>query len=403
MRTYKVSEVTKKINDLIDEDKNLSAIAVEGEVSNFKLHTSGMLYFSLKDDLAKINCVMFQKDVMNIDFIPKDGMHITAFGKVALYEKTSACQLYVSVLISSGVGILYDKYNKLLKELEMKGYFAAEHKKALPLFPKKVAVLTSPTGAVIHDILTTLRRRNPAVEIILCPCSVQGSGAEIELANTIEYLNKNNIAEVIILARGGGSIEELWAFNEKILADAIYSSKIPIISAIGHETDYTIADFTADLRAATPTAAAELVSLSSYELLGFLKEKEHFLYSFLDHKICGYKEKIDNIKKRDALSKDLSNISKQYKLYIENYDRRLKTSVGNLLTMNKMKLENLKKRVENNDILTTLNKGYALVYTNDFLLKDKKDIEINSEIDIKLSNFSIKAKVIEIKGESYGK
>jgi exodeoxyribonuclease VII large subunit len=403
MRTYKVSEVTKKINDLIDEENTLSAIAIEGEVSNFKLHTSGMLYFSLKDDIAKINCIMFQKDVMNIDFIPKDGMHITAFGKVALWEKTSACQLYVSVLISSGVGLLYEKYNKLLKELETKGYFAAERKKPLPMFPRKVAVLTSPTGAVIHDIMNTLQRRNPAVEIIVWPCSVQGSGAETELATMIEYINKSNTVEVMILARGGGSIEELWAFNERILADAIYYSTIPIISAVGHETDYTIADFTADMRASTPTAAAEMVALSAYELSGLLKEKEYFFFHYLDRKISEYKVRIDILKNSDVLKRNILNSSKQFRQYLENYDKRIRISVKNLLEVNKIKLENLKKRIENNDIVTTLNKGYALVYSDNALVQNKHNIHMDDEIDIQFLDFSIKAKVTRIKGERYGK
>lgn len=403
MQTYTVSDITSKINSLICENSALNALAVEGEVSNLNLNSSGHLYFSLKDENAKINCVMFRKDVMNVDFIPKDGMHIIVYGRVGFYEKTSACQIYVSVLINSGKGALWARFTELKERLEAKGYFSLEHKKPIPVFPKKIAVVTSPTGAVIHDIVKILRRRNPAVEIILCPCAVQGKGAETELANAVKYINAHKIADVIILARGGGNIEELWAFNELVLADAVYNSQIPIISAVGHETDFTISDFAADMRAATPSAAAEIAAVPLTDLKSYIYEKEKYISSYIINLIYEYKRKLEVIKNSAAISKTPQRLIDKYRQNIISYDRRMRLSVINRLQINKIKLDNLKIRVENNEVEKTLNKGYAIAYKNNKLIKNISDLSFDDNIELKFSRFGVSAKVTDIKGESNGK
>ncbi|MEL7571102.1 MAG: exodeoxyribonuclease VII large subunit [Eubacteriaceae bacterium] len=403
MQTYTVTDITSKINSIITTNPSLNAVAVEGEVSNFNLNASGHLYFSLKDENSKINCVMFRKDVMNIDFIPKDGMYITVYGRVGFYEKTSACQIYVTVLINSGQGALWAKFTELKERLEAKGYFSAEHKKSIPVFPKKIAVITSPTGAVIHDIIKILRRRNPAVEIILCPSAVQGKGAERELANAIKYINTHNIADVIILARGGGSIEELWAFNELTLAEAVYNSNIPIISAVGHETDFTISDFVADLRAATPSAAAEIASVPLSDLKNYINEKEKYINGYVINLIYEYRKKLEAIKSCAVISKTPQMIIDRYRLSIISLDRRMRLSVINQLNINKIQLDNLKIRLSNNEVEKTLNKGYAIAYKNNKLIKNISDIAIDDNIELKFAHFDLGAKVNDIKGDNNGK
>jgi len=403
MQTYTVTDITSKINSIITTNPSLNAVAVEGEVSNFNLNASGHLYFSLKDENSKINCVMFRKDVMNIDFIPKDGMYITVYGRVGFYEKTSACQIYVTVLINSGQGALWAKFTELKERLEAKGYFSAEHKKSIPVFPKKIAVITSPTGAVIHDIIKILRRRNPAVEIILCPSAVQGKGAEGELANAIKYINTHNIADVIILARGGGSIEELWAFNELTLAEAVYNSNIPIISAVGHETDFTISDFVADLRAATPSAAAEIASVPLSDLKNYINEKEKYINGYVINLIYEYRKKLEAIKSCAVISKTPQMIIDRYRLSTISLDRRMRLSVINQLNINKIQLDNLKIRLSNNEVEKTLNKGYAIAYKNNKLIKNISDIAIDDNIELKFAHFDLGAKVNDIKGDNNGK
>ncbi|NMC57705.1 MAG: exodeoxyribonuclease VII large subunit [Eubacteriaceae bacterium] len=403
MQTYTVSDLTSKINGIITTNPSLNAVAVEGEVSNFNLNASGHLYFSLKDENSKINCVMFRKDVMNIDFIPKDGMYITVYGRVGFYEKTSACQIYVTVLINSGQGALWAKFTELKEKLEAKGYFSAEHKKPIPVFPKKIAVVTSPTGAVIHDIVKILRRRNPAVEIILCPSAVQGRGAETELANAVKYVNAHNIADVIILARGGGSIEELWAFNEPALADAIYNSKIPVISAVGHETDFTISDFVSDLRAATPSAAAEIVAIALADIKSYIFEKEKYINSYVINLIYEYRKKLESIKNSAAITKTPQKLIDKYRQSIISLDRRMKLSTANKLHINKIKLDNLKIRLANNEVEKTLNKGYAIAYKNNKLISNIGNVALDDNIELKFAGFNLGAKVTDIKGENNGK
>ena len=266
INTYTVTQVNKYIKKILDNDFILSNIMVKGEISNFKNHSSGHMYFSLKDENASMKCVMFRGQSLGLKFKPEDGVKVVISGYISSYEKDGQCQLYCDFMELDGVGDLYAQYEKLKEKLAKEGLFDESIKKKLPLLPKCVAVITSPTGAVIRDILNVSQRRFPKANIKLFPSAVQGEGAYRELVHQVQFINEHNLADVIIIGRGGGSIEDLWNFNSEELAYAIYNSKIPVVSAVGHETDFTICDFVSDLRAPTPSAAAEVVFPSLDEL-----------------------------------------------------------------------------------------------------------------------------------------
>ncbi|MEN6340334.1 MAG: exodeoxyribonuclease VII large subunit, partial [Clostridiaceae bacterium] len=255
---FSVSELNEYVATLLTADPNLCEIRVSGEISGFKRHTSGHLYFSLKDENALVRCVMFRQQAMRLSFNPQDGMRVVLMGRASLYEKDGTFQLYANYLKKSGEGELFAKFLALKAELEKKGYFDPERKRPIPFLPRHVGVVTSETGAAVQDIVNIIRRRFPRMPIVLAPVRVQGQGASAEIARAIDQMNEANAADVLIVGRGGGSMEDLWAFNEPEVAEAIINSRIPIVSAVGHETDFTIADFAADLRAPTPSAAAEL-------------------------------------------------------------------------------------------------------------------------------------------------
>ena len=253
-----VTYLNKYIKDKVAEDEYLQSVYVKGEISNFKHHYTGHMYFTLKDENSLIKCIMFKSSTATLNFVPKDGMKVLVLGSVAVFERDGVYQIYAKAMQEDGIGDLYKEYEELKNKLEKEGYFDENHKRKIPFMPTTIGVLTSKTGSVIQDIINVSTRRNPNVNIKLFPIPVQGKGAELEIADAIRIMNEKKIADVLILARGGGSIEDLWPFNEEITARAIYNSKIPIISAVGHETDFTISDFVADLRAPTPSAAAEL-------------------------------------------------------------------------------------------------------------------------------------------------
>ena len=255
---FRVSELNEYVSLVLSGDPNLSDLRVSGEISGFKRHSSGHLYFSLKDENALVRCVMFRQQAMRLTFSPQDGMQVLLYGKASLYEKDGSFQLYADYLKKSGEGELYRRFLLLKAELEQKGWFAQERKRPIPFLPRVVGVVTSGTGAAVQDIQNIVSRRFPRMPVILASVRVQGQGAAEEIARAIDEMNRKHAADVLIVGRGGGSLEDLWAFNEPVVAEAIVNSRIPVISAVGHETDFTIADFVADLRAPTPSAAAEL-------------------------------------------------------------------------------------------------------------------------------------------------
>ena len=257
----RVTEINEYIKRIISFDPILNSVLIEGEISNFKLHSSGHAYFSLKDNKSKINCVMFKSQFTTVDFLPKDGLKVQISGRVSVYERDGKYQLYAETMTVIGTGNLYKKFMELKDELKLSGYF--EKCKEIPSIPEKIGVITSQTGAALRDVLTVLKRRNKYIDVIIHPVLVQGDMAKFQIAAAIDYFNENNSVDTIILSRGGGSLEELWAFNELIVAESIYASHIPIISGVGHETDFTISDFVSDRRAATPSEAAEPINSQS--------------------------------------------------------------------------------------------------------------------------------------------
>ena len=265
-----VTQLNKYMKDKIAGDEFLNNIFIKGEISNFKHHYTGHMYFTLKDENSLIKCIMFKSATVNLDFKPQDGMKVLILGTVSVYERDGVYQIYCKAMKEDGIGVLYKAYEELKEKLKKEGYFSKEHKKKIPFMPETIGVLTSRTGSVIRDIINVSTRRNPNVHIRLLPVPVQGEGAAEKIEEAIHIMNEKRLADVIILARGGGSLEDLWPFNEEIVAKAIYNSEIPIISAVGHETDFTIADFVADLRAPTPSAAAELAVADVNELINRL-------------------------------------------------------------------------------------------------------------------------------------
>lgn len=309
-----VAEVNRYVKLLMDNDALLSTICVCGEISNLKYHTSGHIYFTLKDEEAEISAVMFRSSVNNMKFIAKNGMKVRAYGKISLYEKGGKCQIYVSAMLDDGIGALQIEYEKLRKKLSDEGLFDKERKKSLPRFPSCVGIITSPTGAAVRDMINVSTRRWPAANILIYPALVQGIDAPMSLCRGIELLNAYAVCDVIIIGRGGGSIEDLWAFNDERVVRAVASSHIPTISAVGHETDFTLCDFAADCRAPTPSAAAEIA----------LPDKEE------------YRQRIDEI--LDKIDLATSNLIKTKKNLLSSFYRQLELSSPQTRLMSEKKL-----------------------------------------------------------------
>lgn len=276
---YSVSQINRYIKNLIEKDIFLRDIFIEAEISNFKVHTSGHFYFTLKDEFAAINTVMYKSYSRDIKFLPENGMKVTVYGYISIYEKTGQYQLCVKIMEPTGKGALYAAFEQLKNKLEKEGLFDIGRKRRIPRFPRKIAVLTSPVGAAIRDIIRISERRNPNIKIIVVPVIVQGESAAKSICDGLSLINRYKDADVIILGRGGGSIEDLWCFNEESVARAVFKSKIPVISAVGHETDFTISDFVADFRASTPSAAAEIAVPSLYDI----RDNVYALYDELNY------------------------------------------------------------------------------------------------------------------------
>lgn len=312
IKTLTVSDINNYIKKTLDNDFILANCSIKGEVSNLKLHTSGHIYFSLKDKFSKINCIMFKSDAQNLNFIPEDGMKVIVKGRVSLYEKEGLYQLYCNEMKPDGMGELYLAFEKLKVKLEQKGLFDESHKRKIPTYAKKIGVITSSTGAALKDIINVTKRRNKKVELLIYPSLVQGANASSDVIKGIEVLNSIEDVELIIIARGGGSIEELWCFNDEKLAEAIYSSKKPIITGVGHEIDYTIVDFVSDRRAPTPSAAAEIAVFNLEEALQKLNSYKNRLYTYAKDKIKDEKNRLNFLKKTLDLNSPLIYIANQY-------------------------------------------------------------------------------------------
>ncbi len=390
-----VSDINKYVKNIVDKDAFLSKVYLKGEISNFKFHSRGHLYFSLKDEESKINAVMFEFNrLRGLDFEPEDGMNVLVEGKVNVYVPNGAYQIYVEKMTQDGLGNLYIEFEKLKKKLAAKGLFNTEHKKPIPKFPHKIGIITASTGAAIKDILSTIKRRYPICETILFPSLVQGDGAKENIVKQIKEANNYDL-DLIILGRGGGSIEDLWAFNEEIVAEAIYESKIPIISAVGHDVDYTISDFVADLRAPTPTGGAEMAVPNIEDLKELLKQYQIRSYQSINSYLNNYISKLKALKTSYILKNPLALYEvKEQKL--SNYIDNLNTYINNLLDKYKFDYKLLLNKITLLNPLNILEKGYGVISKDKKIIKSVKQVKIADEVVIKLYEGKLKAQIKEI-------
>ena len=409
-----VTDINNYIKNIVDGDFFLSNVTLKGEISNLKFHTRGHLYFSLKDENSKINAVMFNYKNLGLNFIPKDGMNVIVKGKVSVFTTGGSYQITVSNMKEDGIGNLYILFEELKRRLEREGLFRPEHKKKLPRIPKKVGVITASTGAAVKDIISTINRRFPLTEIILFPTLVQGVGAKENIVKMINEANESDV-DVIILGRGGGSIEDLWAFNEEIVARAIYNSNKPIVSAVGHEIDFTISDFVSDMRAPTPTGAAELVVPSKVEIQSYLNDYKGRIISVINKKIKSYTDTFSKLKSTYILKNPISmyEIDEQkldnmleklgsimtYKLEREkselnNLSKMISPNMLNRLDKEKIKLENIETKLNLLNPENILKKGYSLTLVEGKIVKSIKSVKKGSIIDTKFSDGIIKSEVL---------
>lgn len=396
VNVYTVSQINGYIKRLFENDVFLNGLYIEGEISNFKLHTSGHLYFSLKDDTGSIDCVMFRSSAQHLAFTPKNGECVLAGGRVSLYEKTGKYQLYVDYMQPAGKGALYLAFEKLKAKLEAEGLFSSEFKKPIPEYPKTVAVVTSPTGAAIRDIINVAGRRNPSVKIVVIPVLVQGENAAEDIARGIALANEWGGADTLIVGRGGGSMEDLWAFNEEIVARAIFASKIPVISAVGHEVDFTIADFVSDHRAPTPSAAAELAVPAAEPFEMRCKNAHKRMETALNARISSLKIRFEHIIMSRKMQRPLENIF-ELQIYVGDKLESIKRSAERVTQKGAAGLNAAMASIEALSPINVLRRGYALAYTGNKLIKSTDDVNIGDNIDINVGDGSISAAVRGIK------
>ena len=434
-----ISKINQYIKLMFDSNNALQRVYLKGEISNFKRHTSGHLYLTLKDEESRISAIMFRSAAVNLKFVPEDGMNVLVTGRISVYPAGGNYQIYIDRMEVDGLGNLYVEFEKLKKKLQQEGLFDPAHKKEIPKFPKKIGIVTASTGAAIKDILSTIQRRFPLCETILFPALVQGISAASDVAKKIEIANTYDI-DVLIVGRGGGSIEDLWAFNEEIVARAIYNSRVPVISAVGHEVDVTIADFVADKRAPTPTGAAEMAvptvsevknifALKRNTLSGIIKERitvanqeiKKLRSSYiLKNPMTLYEikmQKLDNL--TDSLNKDMTNYIAKKRLELQNYqksyvlqnplnsytkyfkeldnDRKvIKTKIEQILEKKTSDLQYIIQTLRLVNPLNILEKGYSLVKKDGHIIKNTQDIKNNDILDIKLYQGEMKVEVKEI-------
>lgn len=392
---YSVSQLNSYVKGVLDRDENLAHIFVTGEISNFKPHYSGHLYMTVKDEASSVKAVMFAGNASKLRFRPENGMKILAFGTVSLFPRDGSYQFYINDMQPDGVGALNIAFEQLKKKLEAEGLFKKEYKKPLPRFPRKVGVVTSATGAAVQDIFNVLKRRFPMAEVVLRPCQVQGEGAAEDVAKAIYEFNDLKGADVLIVGRGGGSIEDLWAFNEEVVARAVFASEIPVISAVGHETDYTICDFIADLRAPTPSAAAECAVPDSYELKSNLIALQQRIFSLTKNKIDLERGRLNAIEKNGVLRDPLTKINDNRKELAYLYEK-LYGLVNNQIDSNKLKLSALAGKLDVLSPLNVISRGYALVEKAEKPVTSVKALKVGENIIIKLSDGTVKADITEI-------
>jgi len=356
---YTVSELTREARILFESA--FPAVWVEGEISNFSAHSSGHMYFSMKDENAVLNCAMFKAENQHLKFAPKDGMQVLCFGRVSIYDKQGKYQLYAQAMEPKGLGALQLAFQQLKERLQKEGLFDAARKKPIPFLPQRIGVVTSPTGAAIRDILNISSRRYQNIEIIILPVRVQGEGASQEIANAVTEFNEYGKVDVILVTRGGGSLEDLWAFNEEPTARAIYDSKIPVISAVGHEVDFTISDFVADFRAPTPSAAAELLIPEKEKLISKLETIYIRMTNSFLHKVNMLKQQLGRLKESYVLRQPM-NLVLQMKQRLDDLAHTLVVGMDHIIKLNKEELKTVVGKLEALSPLAVLSRGYSITF-----------------------------------------
>jgi len=396
-----VSELNRYLKDLISKDSVLSGLWVKGEISNFKSHYSGHFYFTLKDEKSVLRCVMFRSRAATLPFMPEDGMKVLIGGYISVFERDGQYQLYVEEMQPDGVGALYIAFEELKKKLKNEGLFDPARKKKLPYMPGSIGVVTSSTGAVIRDIINVLSRRFYHVNIKLYPVQVQGEQAAGQIAAAIKRLNQLGNVDVIIVARGGGSLEELWAFNEEIVARTIYESKIPVISAVGHETDFTISDFVADVRAPTPSAAAELVMPERTVVENMLDNLKMRLRNAVVKKTGMERLKLKRLCESVAFRQPYNKIY-QERMMLDVQKRYMQKALAALYTQNRNRLSLLAARLDTLSPLSSLARGYSIIRLekDNTLVKSINDVRKGDKIEVILKDGILGCNVDEIKGET---
>ena len=410
-----VTQLTKYIKYKIDNDVHLNEVFLKGEISNFKAHSRGHFYFTLKDEGSRINAVMFASSTKNIKFIPQDGMKVLVTGKISVFEANGGYQIYVNDMLEDGVGNLYIAFEQLKKKLEEEGLFDQSKKKPIPKIPTRVGVVTAPTGAAIKDIISTIKRRWPLAEILLFPSLVQGEEAAADIVKQIK-LSASYQIDTLIVGRGGGSIEDLWPFNEEIVARAIYECETPVISAVGHEIDFTIADFVADLRAPTPTGAAELAVPAISDVTNYINQLKIRLNKSIQNKVEINKQKLQEITSRYIFTNPIS-IYQTKEMIFDSLIDRLKYATTNLVTIKEKKFLELKNsfilknpyqlldkksnkylqivsKLETLSPLLTLKRGYTMTKVNNKVITSSKDIKKKDIIEVEFTDGTVNAEVI---------
>ncbi len=412
-----ITELSRYLKGKFESDENLRKVYIKGEISNFKAHTRGHFYFTLKDETSRISAVMFASNTRVLKFTPVDGMKVLVTGRVTVYEATGGYQIYVEDMLEDGIGNLYVAFEQLKEKLSKEGLFNKEHKRPIRRIPRKIGIVTASTGAAIRDILTTIKRRYPVCETILFPSLVQGSDAASDIVKKIEIANTYDI-DTLIVGRGGGSIEDLWPFNEEIVARAIYNSKVPVISAVGHEVDFTIADFVADLRAPTPTAAAELAVPDINTIITYLDTAKTRSYNTLLNIIENNRLKLHKLEdsfvlkrptaiyevKEQNLDNLIDKINRIIKVFIDNSKVELFKYQNSYVFNNpeiiykfkKQNLENIIGKLEVLNPMNTLKRGYAIIKKEDNVISSINNLNKDDEIKINVSDGIIDAKVIKV-------
>ena len=393
--TLTVGELTRYVKMLMDNDALLSAVSVQGEISNLKYHSSGHLYFTLKDGEAEISAVMFRSAAMNLKMVARDGMQVVAFGRVSVYEKSGKCQLYVSAMLDNGIGALQLEYERLKKQLEAEGLFDKDKKRPIPRFPKCIGIITSPTGAAVRDMINVTGRRWPSAKILLYPALVQGEQAPASLCAGLDLLNATEACDVIIIGRGGGSIEDLWAFNNESVVRRVASSETPIISAVGHETDFTLCDFAADLRAPTPSAAAELAVPDRDEIRIRLDEIFGRVEGLTLRTVNTKRERLLNTSNRLELLSPSGRLALEKK-ELASKRTALEQGMERIITKRREALSVASARLVATNPLALLARGYSYTQRDGAVVSSVEQVSSGDVIDIRFADGSATAEIITV-------